>query len=435
MGRAILTFLIAVAVASVANAATYYVTKAGNDATGTGSISKPWLTINKGCQSMAGGDTLLVGDGTYTEGLNNVIKPGKGSWTTATKIQAINRRKAIIRPAGLNDYVLRFVDNVTKWIRVSGFVLDGINANGTIIMMPDGGAANACTNGYPQYIRIEDCEIVNMASYIHLGGAFSTCPKNLHSIGHEFVDCDVHNNRGELATTAFAFYLCTRNCVIRGCSIYDNNGFGISMHTSGSTPRNNIIENNRIYHNGLRTDIVNASGIGILLSNADSIIIRNNLIYNNQIGSGIKASSGSLTNSAIYNNTIVGNAHDGINLTFAGSTNNVVRNNIVFGNSMGSINVASGNTVDHNITTNPLFVDTAARDFHLKSTSIAIDSGYDLSGIVDEDFEGMARPYGGSWDVGAYEYKPASAINHVFPATPNQSAHSQSGKILPGSIC
>lgn len=49
-----------------AGAATYYVTKAGNDTTGDGSVGTPWLTITKAAATVASGDTnsVLLGAGT-----------------------------------------------------------------------------------------------------------------------------------------------------------------------------------------------------------------------------------------------------------------------------------------------------------------------------------------------------------------------------------
>lgn len=46
---------------------TYYVRKGGNDTTGDGSTGNPWLTIHKGISTIAAGNTLLIGDGTYAE--------------------------------------------------------------------------------------------------------------------------------------------------------------------------------------------------------------------------------------------------------------------------------------------------------------------------------------------------------------------------------
>jgi len=48
-------------------------------------------------------------------------------------------------------------------------------------------------------------------------------------------------------------------------------------------------------------------------------------------------------------------------------------------------------------------VDIAARDFHLRSGSVAIDQGVSV-GVVTTDFDGTARPQGAAMDVGAMEF-------------------------------
>lgn len=49
------------------NATTYFVAKNGNDSTGVGSESSPWLTITKGASILSAGDILYVKAGTYRE--------------------------------------------------------------------------------------------------------------------------------------------------------------------------------------------------------------------------------------------------------------------------------------------------------------------------------------------------------------------------------
>ena len=46
--------------------ATYYIATTGNDSTGNGSSSTPWLTLSKAYTSSTTGDTIIVKDGTYT---------------------------------------------------------------------------------------------------------------------------------------------------------------------------------------------------------------------------------------------------------------------------------------------------------------------------------------------------------------------------------
>jgi hypothetical protein len=58
----------------------------------------------------------------------------------------------------------------------------------------------------------------------------------------------------------------------------------------------------------------------------------------------------------------------------------------------------------------PLFVNPAARDFHLQAGSPAIDKGIPVSGLL-QDPDGVSRPQGAGWDVGAYEYRTMGIRN------------------------
>ncbi|MFO0631847.1 MAG: choice-of-anchor Q domain-containing protein [Nannocystaceae bacterium] len=51
------------------------------------------------------------------------------------------------------------------------------------------------------------------------------------------------------------------------------------------------------------------------------------------------------------------------------------------------------------------FVDAAAHDYHLVEGAAAIDAGVALAAVAD-DRDGIARPYGAGYDVGAYEWDP-----------------------------
>ena len=92
-----------------------------------------------------------------------------------------------------------------------------------------------------------------------------------------------------------------------------------------------------------------------------------------------------------------------------------IYNNIFWKNiwSGGDI-IGSGSYTESNnlFNTVPLFIngDPESVDpydpnnYKLSQTSPAIDAGADLSGIVDIDFFGTARPQGNGYDIGAYEY-------------------------------
>ena len=63
----------------------------------------------------------------------------------------------------------------------------------------------------------------------------------------------------------------------------------------------------------------------------------------------------------------------------------------------------------NSIAADPMFVEVNPKvlaDFKLQANSPAIDAGIDVLGLFDYDFDGISRPQGVEWDIGAYEYVP-----------------------------
>jgi hypothetical protein len=61
----------------------------------------------------------------------------------------------------------------------------------------------------------------------------------------------------------------------------------------------------------------------------------------------------------------------------------------------------------------PDFVDTKNRNFHLKSSSPAIDSGATLSEVMD-DYDRNSRLWRGKHDIGAFEFNAQGG----YPSAP-----------------
>src|SRR6266513_2652780 len=66
MNKVMRTIILLLMAASVCQAATFYVAKTGRDSN-PGTQSQPWLTIGHAAQNANAGDTVFVGDGTYSE--------------------------------------------------------------------------------------------------------------------------------------------------------------------------------------------------------------------------------------------------------------------------------------------------------------------------------------------------------------------------------
>jgi hypothetical protein len=97
----------------------------------------------------------------------------------------------------------------------------------------------------------------------------------------------------------------------------------------------------------------------------------------------------------------------------------------------GNCTVATGN--NGNISSDPLFVDPAVNNFHLQTTSPAIDAGNNTARIAlpATDLEGNPRVFNGTVDMGALEFQGAttttfSATSLTFPATEVGATSSQS---------
>jgi hypothetical protein len=162
------------------------------------------------------------------------------------------------------------------------------------------------------------------------------------------------------------------------------------------------------------------------------VTIRNNIFHDTHHGWGIQFYPGSLDNIRVANNTFAfcneSKSYTCIVLD-ATITNSSIKNNVFYNPQGGRTIEAAGFdgsiTIGNNLTSGSAMHDQGSTpsgmtltanqlntnaqlvnppsDFHLRSTSPAIDRGETLS-YVAIDHEGRARPQGCCFDIGAYEY-------------------------------
>ena len=161
------------------------------------------------------------------------------------------------------------------------------------------------------------------------------------------------------------------------------------------------------FHNGdgliVRYNMIEGPSPGPLYSHASNLHIYGNVFMN--MDGGLHASTSA---------EVLHNVFYGMPLAMSGGAL-VARNNIFalgdaqsspFGSTSSleeSHNLfADGNPTANSIGGSPAFVDAAQGDFHLLSTSDAIDQGMDTS--VTTDMDGVAIPQGSAPDIGAFEY-------------------------------
>ena len=172
-------------------------------------------------------------------------------------------------------------------------------------------------------------------------------------------------------------------------------------------------------------------------SGLPDIYIYGNSIYANDGVSGIALQlPATVKNNIIYatNGMVFGNDNMGYNMSVNRVSNNLIyrsggySNNGIEGTWNGNgltiarptynqwVNTLGGTPF---ITSNPDYVNPNNLDLTLQSNSPAIDAGVALSVPYNVAIDGVSRPQGAAWDIGAYEYMSGSTTFH--PADTSQN--------------
>jgi Right handed beta helix region len=377
---------------------TYYVAPTGSDAN-PGTLLEPFGTLNHAAAALQPGDTLYIRGGTYPEALRDAI-PGGTSWSAPVTVAAYPGETVIVQPSAAQaaSRVLSFASRSHAYIEVDNLVLDGTNITDDVVKITwssAGGASN--------HIRLRNCEVRNgPAQGINVQGDPT---QGQNPDGNEFLGCKVHDNGGTSALN-HGFYLTSSSNLVDGCDVYANAGYGVQIYHSAAHDSlwcsDNTVRNNRIHGNDTSG---NCTG-GVVVANGDDNLVYNNLVYGN--AGGIQVGYGA-NNTGVYNNTCVDNAGSytgGFGVVVGangGATNTSVRNNICYRNGRGGVDdQGTGTVADHNSgnTTDPLFVNAAGNDYHLRVGSPAIDAGVAIASVAT-DYYGVTRLI---YDLGAIEY-------------------------------
>ena len=181
---------------------------------------------------------------------------------------------------------------------------------------------------------------------------------------------------------------------------------GAILSESGCLPRitETVIQGNS-------ADPANGGKGGAIACFSGSVVLENCLITGNSSSdyaiSGINSAATTIVNCTIADNGPAGIGRFSTDWSFKVQVRNSILRNTGSEIDSGTVatisysDVEGGYTGPGNIDADPRFVDPPA-DFHLATASPCIDAGAIELAIVS-DLDGVARPVGNGWDMGAYE--------------------------------
>jgi parallel beta-helix repeat protein len=426
---------------------TYYVSPSGNDAA-AGTSSAPWRTLQRAANAAIAGDTVNVRPGNYT-GFNLV-----NSGTASSRIVFHAEPGAIIDVPITIGNTFGINGSGKQYITIEGFTFRPQAGQGEWYCgVRLGGTPGNWVNGNVIRNNTFVMRVVDVDATPDKYGIYTSWNDGLLVEGNRVTGC--YNSGIYVANSS-------RNYIVRANEVADCGGNGI--HNNGDLGAgspginyNGLIERNVIHNVGF--------GIGGQAISCDAVqdsVIRNNLLYDiHAKGISLYVTNGAAGSkrNLVINNTVLVAADGQVPMRLNhNSSNNTVLNNIFWAatpsgawtdseesglqGSFFDYNVTTGIALvggvrrndwhstygfdEHSIVSNPtaLFVNAAANDYHLKSTSPAIDIATATSAPTN-DFDNLTRPVGAGFDIGAYEYRTTGTPQP--PAAPSNLAAALAG--------
>ncbi|HEY4118454.1 MAG TPA: choice-of-anchor Q domain-containing protein [Byssovorax sp.] len=423
----------------------FFVTSSGDDQA-DGSFAHPWQTIPKAKNAVQPGDVAYVGvaagdavsqtdedsSSPYNCALGMSKNDGANSGT-ADLPKALVAYPGAIATVGVESGLERGLLTPAITGTFDYWVVAGIRFRGAVEAVDWEGAATgwrfigndmSCPNG------------------TGLSGCVNGIPDHIKYYGNVVHDAAANVADGQITKYYHGIYFGGSNHIEIGWSVVENGKTcrGIQFHDSGGVDNFDLIVHDTIIHD----TVCDGLNFATVDPSQGPIEAYNNLIYDTGLGpdpadgssdyAGIYIAN--ITNAGapgqgkvkVYNNTLFSNGTRGTSAAgqiacAPGTVGVELVDNVVVAASGGAYfsgdtdaSLVSGSNnlfygaggpppaVTASVLGDPMFANAATFDLHLQAGSPAIDAGVATSAATD--FDGVPRPQGGDFDIGAYELVP-----------------------------
>jgi hypothetical protein len=316
----------------------YYVSPSGSNSN-PGTITKPWKTFQKACDAATPGSTVYMRSGTYAKAVLNVNGTA-GNFITYTNYPG----EVAIIDGGNAKRTLFYAKN-KNYIRLQGLEFRNAVGNYSIGVEFDG----KCTNIEIVNNKIHDIHF-NANPLASVNSNKNTNPLIIYGTDSLIAASNILITGNEIYNCRTGFSeACTVNGNVDGWEISSNvihditnigidavGGYKVSKNPALDVARNGVIRGNTVYN----CKSPYASAAGIYVDGGDSILIEQNISFNNQYGFEIGCEEKNaqsegviMRNNIAYNNDEAGLAIGGYNYPNTGKVINCsVHNNTFYNN-------------------------------------------------------------------------------------------------------